>query len=66
MICCAVCCKTPEEIEEYITGAEDYYDGSITPEEYVIREEGTYNRESGKFYCTRCYIMIGMPNGKAP
>lgn len=59
---CKGCGKAPNEINEYILAAEDE---EITPELYVIREEGTYNRETGLFWCTRCYIKAGMPLGKA-
>ena len=77
---CAVCGKRPEEIDEYIEAAatenadrEDEFAGDhdvpahpITPTDYVRREEGTYNPESFQFFCTSCYIRIGMPNGRAP
>lgn len=61
-IVCAGCGKTPSEIEEYITYAK--VEG-ITPEEYVVRKEGTYNPTNGRFWCTDCYIRVGMPLGKA-
>ena len=57
---CGRCLKMPHEIEEYITPA---LDEGITPSEYVVREEGTYNRATGKFLCTNCYIAEGMPTG---
>lgn len=59
---CKVCGKRPNEIEEYIEGA-GYAD--CTPEEYVVDYEGTYNDYTGLFYCTSCYVKIGMPNGIA-
>jgi len=55
---CAYCGKRPAEIEEYIEAADDF---GMTPDDYVKREEGTYNRENGHFACTECYIAIGMP-----
>ena len=59
---CKVCGKQPLEIKEYIQyGKEE----GLTPEEFVIQNEGTYNRLTGKFYCTSCYIAIGMPLEKA-
>ena len=59
---CKECGKTPDVIEEYIEmGREE----NMTPTEYVIQEEGTLNRATGFFYCTSCYIKIGMPLGKA-
>lgn len=59
---CKCCGKQPSEIGEYITfaGFEN-----ITPDEFVWREEGTLNRETGFFYCTKCYINLGMPLGVA-
>lgn len=33
------------------------------PVAYVLREEGTYNRETNRFACDACYIAIGMPAG---
>ena len=32
---------------------------------YVRENEGTYNPDTGYFYCTDCYIKIGMPLGTA-
>jgi hypothetical protein len=63
---CKVCGKRPDEIEEYVEMANDKEGfGCDTPEEVVIREEGTYNSRTGLFYCTDCYIKIGMPLGTA-
>ena len=61
-IACIGCGRTPDEIPEYIAMAE-YED--MSPEECVIHNEGTYNPRTGSFYCTKCYIGIGMPAGKA-
>lgn len=61
---CANCNKSPEELTEYAMLAED--EGYDTATEACIREEGTYNRENGHFWCTGCYILIGMPLGLAP
>lgn len=33
----------------------------ITPDEYIWQEEGTLNRETGKYACDSCYIAMGMP-----
>ena len=60
---CAVCKKMPHELDEYVIPAKER---GIAPEAYVKVEEGTYNNVSGAFYCTDCYIDIGMPNGVAP
>lgn len=59
---CKICGKEPNELQEYISAA---YEEKITPEEYVRREEGTFNKETEQFYCTACYINIGMPLGTA-
>jgi len=56
---CIGCQKRPVEIEEYVELAEIY---SITPDECVRREEGTYNDANGHFVCTDCYIAMGMPS----
>lgn len=55
---CYRCRLTPDKIEEYIEGAKDE---GITPDEFVKKEEGTYNESNGHFCCTDCYIEIGMP-----
>ena len=55
---CTGCNKTPGEIEEYIDAAKD---SKMTPDEYVLEEEGTLNKENGHFLCTLCYIEAGMP-----
>lgn len=59
---CAICKKMPHELSEYVELAEE---NGTTPAEEAT-QDGTYNRNSGAFYCTGCYIAIGMPNGKAP
>ena len=59
---CKVCGRRPDEIQEYIDEAS--YE-RITPEQYMIQEEGTFNPKTGLFYCTDCYIKIGMPLGTA-
>lgn len=55
---CVGCGKTPDELPEYspvLTGAD------LTPIEYVVQEEGTYNTQNGHFLCTDCYIKSGRP-----
>lgn len=58
---CIGCHKRPNEIDEYkdIAKAEN-----CTPDEFVKREEGTYNNDNGHFLCTACYIKAGQPTGK--
>jgi len=60
---CKVCKKQPHAISEYVdlAGMEGY----VSAEEAVRREEGTYNPATDLFYCTSCYIKIGMPLGTA-
>lgn len=52
------CNRKPNEIEECIAHAEAE---GLTPDEYVRKEEGTYNRANGHFACDDCYIKLGMP-----
>jgi hypothetical protein len=59
---CKLCGKEPHELREYATEAKAM---KITPEEYVRREEGTYNPKTDLFYCTPCYVKAGMPLGTA-
>lgn len=57
---CGRCRKMPHELSEYVQQVEGT---AMTPAEYVQQEEGTYNRMTGRFLCTECYIAEGMPNG---
>ena len=59
---CKICGKEPKEISEYCELAEE---DCMTPDNWVAKEEGTFNFETGKFYCTECYVKIGMPLGTA-
>jgi hypothetical protein len=52
---CIGCGKHPDELPEY------QEDDELTPDEYCIQEEGTYNPRTGHFACTSCYIKMGMP-----
>lgn len=60
---CVGCGKSPSRLEEYWEPAADE---SMSPAQYVRRSEGTFNRENGHFWCTRCYIAAGQPLGVAP
>jgi hypothetical protein len=60
---CNGCKKEPEELPEYVLHAQ--YEG-MTPTEYVIEEEGTYNPENGHFLCTACYMKAGSPSMPFP
>lgn len=55
---CFHCGKKPEEIEEYVEAAREE---ETSPAEYVSKEEGTYDPVTGCFYCTLCYVEVGMP-----
>ena len=59
---CKGCGKTPYELEEYVSCAESE---GISPLAYLMGEEGTLNKKTKKFYCTKCYIAAGMPQGTA-
>jgi hypothetical protein len=59
---CKICKKKPNELGEYVECAKDW---ELTPDEYVRQQEGTFNKETGQFYCTECYYDVGMPLGTA-
>lgn len=59
---CELCGRKPDEISEYVEAASEE---KITPDQYILENEGTYNPINGHFYCTNCYIEIGMPLGMA-
>jgi hypothetical protein len=59
VLICAGCGLTPNELDEYKEFAEAE---GMTPNEYVIEEEGTYNPENGHFLCTECYVKFGCPS----
>jgi hypothetical protein len=60
---CNGCGRTPDEISEYVTAAED--EGLRHASQFVRRNEGTYNPSNGHFWCTSCYIKHGQPLGVA-
>lgn len=62
-IICKGCGKKASELSEYITMAKE--NNYKSAEDFVINEEGTYNPNTGLFYCTDCYIKAGMPLGTA-
>lgn len=61
---CVGCRRKASQIDEYVTLAKD--EGLTSAAEAVRREEGTFNRKNGHFYCTKCYIAAGQPLGVAP
>lgn len=60
---CKICKRQASKIEEYIQLAKEC--GYKTVDECVENEEGTFNPDTRKFYCTECYIKIGQPLGTA-
>lgn len=60
---CSRCGGTPAEMPEYVYCAAEL---SMDPDEYVRREEGTYNPESDRFACTPCYAEMGAPTAPPP
>ena len=60
---CIGCNRIPSEIEEYIECGQAE---NMTPDQYVLQEEGTLNPENGHFLCTECYIKAGQPTAPWP
>lgn len=56
---CIGCGKRPDQIVEYIEAA---HAAEVSPDAYVMMEEGTLNFENGHFACTGCYVKMGMPS----
>jgi hypothetical protein len=56
---CTGCQRHPSEINEYREAAREEM---CSPDQYVVTEEGTYNRTNGHFLCTACYIEAGEPS----
>ncbi len=61
---CVGCQRYPDEIQEYVDLAREFEYSSA--KEAVRNEEGTLNDSNGHFWCTECYIRVGMPAGSAP
>ena len=59
---CVGCQKHPDQIKEYVDAAGEEPEFFANPDDYVEREEGTYNSVNGHFLCTDCYIAAGMPS----
>jgi len=66
---CRRCGKRPIELDGEYEAIDGHEPGSLSAEEVdeIVRsEEGTYNEDTGGFWCTGCYIEIGTPRGIAP
>jgi len=59
---CKGCGKQPHQISEYCDAAKIEM---MLPDDFVAREEGTYNSSTKLFWCTGCYVKAGTPKGKA-
>lgn len=64
---CIGCLRFGDTMKEYIEGARDWDEDAPLPSaadvnRYIVREEGTRNRENGHFLCTPCYAEAGMPS----
>lgn len=58
---CIRCKKKPGQFLEYREAARNDHP-PLSPDEFVRREEGTYNPENNLFACTECYIELGEPS----
>lgn len=73
---CIECNQNGHNISEYKVAVLDEleYDEEIPSgnelreavDNYIRREEGTYNRNNGHFWCTECYCKLNCPLGVAP
>jgi len=63
---CIGCARRPFEISDYtyalMDSEEDTPPTVEEVKEYVVQEEGTFNRANGHFLCDECYIKNGMPS----
>lgn len=57
---CVGCGHRPDEIDEYVEAADEH---ALPVDAYVWSQEGTLDRETGRFACTACYVKMGMPSG---
>lgn len=61
---CKGCDKFPDQLEEYVEMAAEEPSAYRTPTA-AAQTDGTYNKQTGKFWCTACYIQQGQPSGRA-
>jgi nitrate reductase cytochrome c-type subunit len=59
---CKICGCKPCQIMEYVNISDTQ---KISMTEWIESKENTLNKKSNEFYCTECYIKIGMPLGTA-
>lgn len=62
---CRGCKLRASEIDEYVLRCQEERGHYKSPADLVRRDEGTYNRATGMFWCSWCYIDRGMPSGTA-
>ena len=58
-VVCVRCRLKPAQLSEYVSAAIEW--DYKTAAEYVIGEEGTFNKDNGHFLCTPCYIKADCP-----
>jgi hypothetical protein len=65
VVICAGCKKAPEKISDVRESAEVE---RMSPRDWVVKLDPTYNKRSGHFMCTDCYMERGIsdPGYKAP
>lgn len=59
---CVGCGKHPNDLAEYREAAAGEPEDYKSAADYVMREEGTLNRQNGHFLCTPCYEKAGQPS----
>ncbi len=64
LVQCKGCDKFPDQLAEYVEMAEVEPEVYKTPTD-AAKSDGTYNKLTGKFHCTACYLKKGMPTGRA-
>lgn len=62
---CRGCDRYPDQIDEYVIRCAQEVGHYNSAADLVRRDEGTYNRVTGRFWCGWCYLQRGMPLGTA-
>lgn len=60
---CCRCRRPPHKIDDYIETSHLLSESFDDVEEYIRKEEGTYNPSTNLFACDICYILLGQPGG---